>query len=100
VRGNGAAAEELDTQMLTRAANGRPASRFVPPAPALPHEKMEQMLSRQGNGAGRTRKNSSKMRQTQLPLEIISKGRFDKSEPTIHQAKIWMFRPTFAGAWR
>jgi cell division protein FtsZ len=27
------------------------------------------------------------MRQAQLPLEIISKGRFDKSEPTIHMGE-------------
>jgi cell division protein FtsZ len=26
-------------------------------------------------------------RQTQLPLEIVSKGRFDKSEPTIHKGE-------------
>lgn len=36
---------------------------------------------------GRTRKSSSRMRQTQLPLEIISKGRFEKSEPTLHQGQ-------------
>jgi len=34
-----------------------------------------------------SRKNSSKMRQGTLPLEIISKGRFDKSEPTIHKGE-------------
>ena len=28
-----------------------------------------------------------KLRQTQLPLEIVSKGRFDKSEPTIHKGE-------------
>jgi cell division protein FtsZ len=36
---------------------------------------------------GRTRKSSPRMRQTQLPLEIISKGRFEKSEPTLHQGQ-------------
>jgi cell division protein FtsZ len=89
VRGNGARAEELDTQLLKRGGSGfRPASRFIPPPPALPPEKMDQILSRQGNnGSNRTRKSASKMRQTQLPLEIISKGRFDKSEPTIHHGE-------------
>ena len=29
----------------------------------------------------------SEMRQAQLPLAIISKGRFDKSEPTIHKGE-------------
>jgi cell division protein FtsZ len=27
------------------------------------------------------------MRQAQLPLAIITKGRFDKSEPTIHKGE-------------
>ena len=42
-----------------------------------------------GNSAGgaRGRKANSKMRQGQLPMEIISKGRFDKSEPTIHMGE-------------
>jgi cell division protein FtsZ len=87
VRGNSASGEDFDTQFLTRTGTARPPSRFVPPAPAMPPEKMQQMMSRQGSGHGRARKNASKMRQTQLPLEIISKGRFDKSEPTIHQGE-------------
>ena len=87
VRGSSAVTEELDTQLITRTATARPASRFVPPAPALPPEKMQQMLSRQGGGSSRGRRTVSKMRQAQLPLEIISKGRFDKSEPTIHQGE-------------
>ena len=36
---------------------------------------------------GRPRKSGSKMRQAQLSLAIISKGRFDKSEPTIHKGE-------------
>jgi hypothetical protein len=55
------------------------------PQPAFTMEQREQMLSRQGNGRGR--KVAAKMRQTQLPLAIISKGRFDKSEPTIHKGE-------------
>ncbi len=56
--------------------SGRPASRFIAPAPdALIHS------------AARGRKGSSRMRQGQLPLEIISKGRFEKSEPTLHQGQ-------------
>ena len=38
-------------------------------------------------GASRARRKQIKMRQAQLPLEIISKGRFDKSEPTIHRGE-------------
>ena len=75
--------EDLDTQLLKREDAVRPQSRFVPPAPALTPDKMEQLAAKQT----RARKGSSKMRQAQLPLEIISKGRFDKSEPTIHKGE-------------
>jgi cell division protein FtsZ len=78
--------EELDTQLLTRSNGGRTGSRFVAPPPDLSPEKMQQMLSRQKAGDSARRK-SAKLRQTQLPLEIISKGRFDKSEPTIHRGE-------------
>jgi cell division protein FtsZ len=78
-------AGDLDTQLLPRTNAGRPNSRFVPPAPSMPQEKMNELMGRQ-TGA-RQRKNSSKMRQGTLPLEIISKGRFDKSEPTIHKGE-------------
>ncbi len=39
------------------------------------------------HAAGRGRKTLQKMRQAQLPLAIISKGRFDKSEPTVHKGE-------------
>jgi cell division protein FtsZ len=48
-------------------------------------EQREQTLAR--HNSGRARKAVSKMRQAQLPLAIISKGRFDKSEPTIHKGE-------------
>ena len=76
--------EGLDQQLLGRRPESRPTSRFVPPAPSLPQDKMEQMLARQNGGK---RRKNSKMHQSQLPLEILSKGRFDKSEPTIHKGE-------------
>jgi cell division protein FtsZ len=79
--------EELETQLLTRTATTKPKSRLVPPAPELPPDKVEQLLSRQRPAGTRGRKATAKMRQGQLPLEIISKGRFDKSEPTIHMGE-------------
>jgi len=79
--------EDLERQLLSRAASTRPKSRLVPPAPELPPDKVEQLLSRQRPAGTRGRKATSKMRQGQLPLEIISKGRFDKSEPTIHMGE-------------
>jgi cell division protein FtsZ len=79
--------EELAAQLLPRTTKTRPGSRFVAPAPALPPDQMQQLLTRQGRGGSRPRKSSSTMRQGQLPLEIVSKGRFDKSEPTIHKGE-------------
>ena len=48
-------------------------------------EQREQALARHGSARGR--KAPLKPRQTQLPLQIISRGRFDKSEPTIHKGE-------------
>jgi cell division protein FtsZ len=79
--------DDLDKQLLPQAPTARPQSRFVPPPPALAPEKMEQLIARQGAANSRQRKISNRLQQTQLPLEIISKGRFDKSEPTIHKGE-------------
>lgn len=59
--------------------SSRPPSRLVPPPPDLSQERLRQIHSQ----AGRGRKGAPRMRQVQLPLDIISRGRFDKSEPTI-----------------
>jgi cell division protein FtsZ len=48
---------------------------------------MQKLLAEQRSSAGYRSKGSLKMRQTQLQLEIVSKGRFDKSEPTIHNGE-------------
>ncbi len=74
---------DMDSRLLKQEETARPQSRFVPPAPELPPDKVQQLVAKQS----RARKNASKMRQGQLPLEIISKGRFDKSEPTIHKGE-------------
>jgi len=77
-----AAAGEVMEQMISRG-SGYSGSRCVPPAAPLTVEQREQVLARHR----RARKTASKMRQAQLPLAIISKGRFDKSEPTIHKGE-------------
>jgi len=78
---------DFDRQMVNLATNSRPASRFIAPPPVLTPEKTEQLLTQQGGNGARSRKSASKMRQGQLPLEIVSRGRFEKSEPTIHQGQ-------------
>ncbi|HEX5398298.1 MAG TPA: cell division protein FtsZ [Verrucomicrobiae bacterium] len=55
-----------------------------PASPPLTMEQREQLVARH---AGRARRAGHKMLQTQLPLAIVSKGRFDKSEPTIHKGE-------------
>jgi cell division protein FtsZ len=62
----------------------RPASKFVAPAPELTAQQTEQFLATKQTG--RSRKKGAAM-QSQLPLEIVSKGRFEKSEPTIHRGE-------------
>jgi cell division protein FtsZ len=80
-------AEALDSLLLERKGTAKPNSRFLPPPPTLGPEQVQRLLSRQARGKSGPRKGSSRMRQTQLPLEIVSKGRFDKSEPTIHKGE-------------
>jgi cell division protein FtsZ len=67
-----------------RNAVGRSGARCVTPAPAFSLDQREQTLAK---NATRPRKATPKMRQEQLPLAIISKGRFDKSEPTVHKGE-------------
>jgi cell division protein FtsZ len=75
--------DDLAEPMISRGA-GRSA-RCNPPASSLTPEQRESLPGRRGGGRGR--KNAAKMSQTQLPLAIITKGRFDKSEPTIHKGE-------------
>jgi cell division protein FtsZ len=82
---NVAAVSDFSEQLVTRNAPSRPPSRCIPPLPSLTPEQREQMIAKHATGRGR--KAASKMRQAQLPLAIISKGRFDKSEPTIHKGE-------------
>ena len=61
----------------------RPPSRAVAPPPEMSNEKKEQLYSRQ---TGQNRRKTSRL-QKELPLEIVFKGRFDKSEPTIRHGE-------------
>lgn len=76
---------DFSEQLVDRNSAPRPPSRCVPPPPSLTSEQREQLIAKHAGARGR--KGISKMRQAQLPLAIISKGRFDKSEPTIHKGE-------------
>ena len=65
----------------------RPQSRLVPPPPEISTEDARKFYAAKTTGSGRSRRSQSKMSQGTLQLEIISKGRFDKSEPTIHKGE-------------
>jgi cell division protein FtsZ len=75
---------ELPEQTISRGATARAAAHATPMAPPLTLERRNQLVSRRGS---RGRKPGPQMLQTQLPLAIVSKGRFDKSEPTIHKGE-------------
>lgn len=65
----------------------RPESRLVPPAAPLSAEQREQILVRHGGKAARVRKSGPRLKQATLQLDIITKGHFDKSKPTIHKGE-------------
>jgi len=82
-----AAMPGFDTELLHPTKPERPSSRHLPPAPALTLEQREQILAQQTGKPGRVRKPGPRMKQITLPLDIVNKGRFDKSEPTIHKGE-------------
>ena len=81
------ATPDFDSELLHHTEPKRPPSRLVPPAPALTTEQREDILARQTSPGDRPRKQSPRLKQTQLPLEIVTKGRFDKTEPTVHKGE-------------
>ncbi len=81
------AGEQIETQFFKSPEPARTSSRFVPPPPDLPDEKKGKMFAEQNGKTGRVRKAAAGLRQTQLPLEIVSKGRFEKAQPTIHRGE-------------
>jgi cell division protein FtsZ len=78
-----ASADSLDSMGL-RETSPRSGTRQISPAPSLSLEQREQLTARHSS---RGRRAGHKMLQAQLPLAIVSKGRFDKSEPTIHKGE-------------
>jgi cell division protein FtsZ len=80
-----APADEASTPDVPRLAAARMESCGDSTAADLTSDRREQMVAL--NAGSRGRKTGPRMRQAQLPLAIISKGRFDKSEPTIHKGE-------------
>ena len=60
----------------------------APVAPVLNMEQREEIISKRTGKTVRVRKaGEPRMRQITLPLDIVNKGRFDKTEPTIHKGE-------------
>ena len=78
-------APEFGTEFFEQTEPARPASRFLAPPPDLTSDKKEQLLAQQSGKP--YRRPRSNMRQGILPLEILAKGRFERSPPTIHHGE-------------
>lgn len=73
----------------SRASGARPSrsgSRYAAPPPELTPQQAERILANQNGGSVR-RRQRQKLLQGLLPLEVVSKGRFAKSEPTVHHGE-------------
>lgn len=77
----------LDNEWLPGTATKKPAARMVPPLPSPTADPRDPMLAQRAGKSARTRKPSARPRQIPLPLEIVSKNRFDKTEATIHNGE-------------
>jgi cell division protein FtsZ len=65
-----------------------PPASVTPVAPKLNLEQREEIISKRTGKAIKPRKHGEpRMRQITLPLDMVNKGRFDKSEPTIHKGE-------------
>lgn len=60
----------------------RSARNLAPPPPELSPELADQLLGQQG---GKGRGGRRKPQQTQLPFEVVTRGRFEKCEPTVRR---------------
>jgi cell division protein FtsZ len=69
------------SHFLDEESTPRPAPRFVAPPPETTAENARTLMATQGA----SRKKKSAWKQELLALEIVSRGRFEKSEPTIHR---------------
>lgn len=81
-----ASAVEPELELIQCETSPRPHTRIVPPPPEVTQEKIQELFSKQ-NQKGPIPKIPVRLRQGQLKLELVSKGRFDKSEPTIYKGE-------------
>lgn len=71
-----------------------PPPRYLPPPPDLTREEKERYMDRKAGITAPLRRVLPRLRQGQLALDVIPKGRFEKSQPTIHEG-VDLDLPTF-----
>jgi cell division protein FtsZ len=71
---------------LLEAKTVRPMTRVVPPPPDFAPEKRERIMAQHARSTVRSRVRA-KAKSNQLQFDLVSKGRFEKSEPTIHHGE-------------
>lgn len=77
---------DLDSRLIEPSVPACGASRFVPPSPSAGHDA--NVVLGLNTGGSRSGTNPPRrLQQGNLPLEIVSKGRFEKSQPTIHRGE-------------
>ncbi len=76
------ASGRFESSFLNPVEMSRPAPRLKAPAPASTPALAERL-----ERVSKTRKTGPKWKQENLPLEIVSRGRFEKSDPTIYQGQ-------------
>jgi cell division protein FtsZ len=79
-------AQAGDEQAIAAAVSSPPGERPIVVA-AAPREFSPDAAREKSPGTSRQRKTTMRMRQGQLPLDVVSKGRFEKSEPTIYHGQ-------------
>jgi cell division protein FtsZ len=84
---SGFEADDEPSPLPEPSAGGRTTRRFETESASVTPDKARELYQKRGQALPRTGKASDRMRQGQLPLEIISKGRFEKSEPTLHRGE-------------
>jgi cell division protein FtsZ len=78
---------ETQSRLLESAHSDGASARFASPTPQLNGDATQQFQARAFNGAGQRGKAARRLQQSDLPLQIVAKGRFARSHPTIHRGE-------------
>ena len=77
---------ESDTGFFQKTDGQKASGRLLPPPPDLSPEKKRELMASQSD-TRRGRRHGQRMKQELLPLDVVSKGRFEKSSPNIRHGE-------------